>query len=80
MKLRHSVACGMIALGTLTAAHAIAAVNNQGYYCAPVLRGPTLVFTAEGDLWTQTLGQKAATRLSSLPAKELGATIFADGK
>ena len=82
MKLRHSVACCMLALGTFTAAQAIAAnaVSNQGYYRAPALHDQTLVFTAEGDLWTQTLGQKAATRLTSLPAEELGATISADGK
>lgn len=82
MKLRHSVACCMLALGTLTAFQTIAvdAVNNQGYYRAPALHDQTLVFTAEGDLWTQTLGQKAATRLTSLPAEELGATISADGK
>lgn len=82
MKLRHSVACCMLALGTLTAFQTIAAdaVSNQGYYRAPALHAQTLVFTAEGDLWTQTLGQKAATRLTSLPAEELGATISADGK
>ncbi|CAD6363726.1 Tricorn protease [Shewanella hafniensis] len=82
MKLRHSVACCMLALGTLTAFQTIAAdaVSNQGYYRAPALHNQTLVFTAEGDLWTQTLGQKAATRLTSLPAEELGATISADGK
>lgn len=82
MKLRHSVASCMLALGTLTAFQTIAvdAVNNQGYYRAPALHDQTLVFTAEGDLWTQTLGQKAATRLTSLPAEELGATISADGK
>ncbi|MFG7350615.1 S41 family peptidase [Shewanella oncorhynchi] len=82
MKLRHSVACCMLALGTLTAFQTIAAdaVSNQGYYRAPALHDQTLVFTAEGDLWTQTLGQKAATRLTSLPAEELGATISADGK
>ncbi len=67
MKLRHSVACCMLALGTLSAAHAIAQpASNQGYYRAPALHDQTLVFTAEGDLWTQTLGQKAATRLARI--------------
>ncbi|MFB2733725.1 S41 family peptidase [Shewanella mangrovisoli] len=81
MKLRHSVACCMLAFGTLSAAHAIAQpASNQGYYRAPALHDQTLVFTAEGDLWTQTLGQKAATRLTTLPAEELGAAISADGK
>ena len=82
MKLRYSVASCMLALGTLSAVPAIAAdtASNQGYYRAPALHDQTLVFTAEGDLWTQTLGQKAATRLTSLPAEELGASISADGK
>jgi len=82
MKLRHSVACCMLALGTLSAAQVFAAqsTSNQGYYRAPALHDQTLVFTAEGDLWTQTLGQKAATRLTTLPAEELGAAISADGK
>ena len=82
MKLRHSVACCMLALGTLSAAQVFAAqsTSNQGYYRAPALHDQTLVFTAEGDLWTQTLGQKAAPRLTTLPAEELGAAISADGK
>lgn len=87
MKLRHSVACCMLALGTISLAQlssaqafAAEATTNQGYYRAPALHENTLVFTAEGDLWTQTLGQKSATRLTSLPAEELGAAISQDGQ
>ncbi|MGL4640967.1 MAG: S41 family peptidase, partial [Shewanella sp.] len=82
MKLRHSLTCVLLALGILPSANAFAAdtLNRQGYYRAPALHDQTLVFTAEGDLWTQTLGQKAATRLTTLAAEELGAAISADGK
>lgn len=66
MKLRHSVACCMLALGTLTAFQTIAAdaVSNQGYYRAPALHDQTLVFTAEGDLWTQTFRSKSGDSLN----------------
>ncbi|QYJ79762.1 S41 family peptidase [Shewanella acanthi] len=82
MKLRHSVACCMLALGTLSFSQVFASDSNvnQGYYRAPALKDNTLVFTAEGDLWTQTLGQKQASRLTSLPSEELGAAISNDGK
>ncbi|MCG9697246.1 S41 family peptidase [Shewanella sp. Isolate11] len=59
---------------------AISGAQNQGYYRAPALNDNTLVFTAEGDLWTQSLNDKQARRLTSLPAEELGATISKDGK
>ncbi|WP_335901369.1 S41 family peptidase [Shewanella algae] len=80
MKLRHSVACCMLALGTLGSAAAYAAEAGQGYYRSPAIHDNTLVFTAEGDIWTQKLGQDKAARLTSLPAEELNAKISADGK
>ncbi|NMH65811.1 S41 family peptidase [Shewanella salipaludis] len=82
MKLRHSLVCCMLALGTLSAAAMAAgqAEATLGYYRAPALHDQTLVFTAEGDLWTQTLGEPQAHRLTSQAAEELGAVISADGK
>lgn len=78
MKLRQSVTSCLLALGLgITASAAQAAV---GYYRAPNLHDNTLVFTAEGDLWTQQLGQTAASRLTSLPAEELNGKISPDGK
>ncbi|MCF1426963.1 MAG: S41 family peptidase [Shewanella sp.] len=60
---------------------AYAATDMQrGYFRAPALHDNTLVFTAEGDLWTQQLGQLQASRLTSLPALETGAAISADGQ
>ncbi|WP_350976770.1 S41 family peptidase [Shewanella sp. AC34-MNA-CIBAN-0136] len=85
MKLRRSVAHCMLALGTLACSSLIFAnASNQGYYRAPALHDQTLVFTAEGDLWTTELSQKnnqtKASRLTSLAAEELDATISKDGK
>ncbi|MGL5360238.1 MAG: S41 family peptidase, partial [Shewanella sp.] len=82
MKLRPCLACVLLALGMLPPAAVLSAapLERQGYYRAPALHGDTLVFTAEGDLWTQTLGEKAAKRLTSLAAEELGAAISADGQ
>ncbi|MCU7369422.1 hypothetical protein PEC18_00590 [Paucibacter sp. O1-1] len=54
--------------------------SNQGYYRAPALHDQTLVFTAEGDLWITQLNQTKASRLTSLTAEELDATISKDGK
>ncbi|MFQ6371178.1 S41 family peptidase [Shewanella sp. YIC-542] len=79
MKLRHSVACCMWALGTLAATAATAQPFAAGYYRAPALHDNTLVFTAEGDLWTQQLGDSRASRLTSLPAEELNGKISPDG-
>ncbi|MBB1389322.1 PD40 domain-containing protein [Shewanella sp. SG44-6] len=85
MKLRRSVAHCMLALGTLACSSMIFAnASNQGYYRAPALHDQTLVFTAEGDLWTTELNQNQnqtkASRLTSLTAEELDATISKDGK
>ncbi|MCE9679166.1 S41 family peptidase [Shewanella sp. AS1] len=88
MKLSRIFASCVLALGTLQSsslladsAHATAAVfDNQGYYRAPAIQDNTLVFTAEGDLWTQSLDDDSARRLTSLPAEEMGAAISKDGK
>ncbi|WP_137226389.1 S41 family peptidase [Shewanella sp. MEBiC00475] len=85
MKLRRSVTHCMLALGTLACSSMIFAnASNQGYYRAPALHDQTLVFTAEGDLWTTELSQNnnqtKASRLTSLAAEEMDATISKDGK
>ncbi|MFT5788844.1 MAG: tricorn protease [Shewanella sp.] len=82
MKLRHSLACCMLALGTLSITPSFASDSSDkaGYFRSPALNQQTLVFTAEGDLWTKVLGESKARRLTSLPAEELGATISRDGK
>ncbi len=50
------------------------------YFRFPAVRGDTVVFTAEGDLWrTSTQGGKA-TRLTTHPSSETHAAISFDGK
>ena len=58
-------------------------VNNTetlGYFRAPDLHQDTLVFTAEGDLWTRNLSEVKAKRLTSLPNQEVDASISPNGK
>ncbi|GGI80673.1 tricorn protease [Shewanella hanedai] len=82
MKLSLPFVCTLMALGGLNLSTAIASDSSAqlGYYRAPALSGNTLVFTAEGDLWTKRMDQVQAQRLTSLPAEELGATISKDGQ
>lgn len=80
MKLRQSVACCLLALGAITGSAIAAETSELGYYRAPDLHGNTLVFTAEGDIWTQQLGAAQANRLTSLPAEEFNGKISPDGK
>jgi tricorn protease len=60
-----------------TAAHASAA---DPYFRFPAIRGDTVVFTAEGDLWRTTTAGGKATRLTTHSAAETNAAISIDGK
>lgn len=87
MKISHLFASCAFALGSLNTVPTMAAPSldvqsrdNQGYYRAPAIQDNTLVFTAEGDLWTQALNAPHARRLTSLAAEELGAAISKDGQ
>lgn len=53
---------------------------RSGYYRFPALHEKTVVFTAEGDLWTASTEGGAARRLTSHPGQELNAAISPDGK
>ncbi|HYV86426.1 MAG TPA: S41 family peptidase [Patescibacteria group bacterium] len=55
------------------------AAGPQGYYRFPAIHGDTIVFTAEGDLWTAAASGGTARRLTSHAATELGAAISPDG-
>ncbi len=58
---------------------ATAFAGQQGYYRFPALHGTTVVFTAEGDLWTVDLIGGMARRLTSHPGMESHAAIAPDG-
>ena len=53
--------------------------GTLGYYRSPSIRDGTIVFTAEGDLWTVPLQGGLARRLTSHPGEESHAAISPDG-
>ena len=53
--------------------------TRPGYYRDPAIHGDTIIFTAEGDLWTVSVKGGAARRLTSNPGHEGGAAISPDG-
>lgn len=59
---------------------ATAASAGEGYYREPSLRGETLVFVAEGDLWTVAASGGAARRLTTHPAQEGQPVLSPDGR
>jgi tricorn protease len=53
---------------------------HRGYYTDPALRGDTIVFTSEGDLWSVDVHGGQAHRLTSGAGTEQKARIAPDGK
>ncbi|MEO8478148.1 MAG: S41 family peptidase [Gemmatimonadota bacterium] len=62
------------------AGQAPAASGVLGFYRQPALHGETIVFVAEGDLWTVPVRGGLARRLTSHPADESDPVISPDGK
>jgi tricorn protease len=72
-----------IALGLVVGARVQAGDTGSahpGYYRWPAIHGDTIVFTAEGDLWTVSAKGGAARRLTSNPGQEGFAAISPDGQ
>ena len=62
------------------ALHAQGKPNTRpGYYRFPAIHGSTVIFTAEGDLWTVGIDGGAARRLTSNSGTEAHAAISPDG-
>jgi len=53
---------------------------TEGYFRFPALAGESVVFTAEGDLWTAPTGGGRALRLTTHAAQETHAVASPDGK
>jgi tricorn protease len=54
--------------------------TRPGYYRDPAIHGDTIIFTAEGDLWSVGVKGGEVRRLTSNPGREVGAVISPDGK
>jgi tricorn protease len=52
---------------------------NVGYYRFPAIHGQSIVFTAEGDLWSVGIDGGAARRLTTNPGQETHAAFSPDG-
>lgn len=58
---------------------AVASAQTPGYFRHPAIHGDTVVFTAEGDLWSVAAAGGAARRLTTHPEEESRAAISPDG-
>jgi tricorn protease len=73
--------CALCAAANLSAAPSTTGTPRpvEGYYRFPASAGGTLVFTAEGDLWTAPIDGGGARRLTSHAGEEIEAAISPDG-
>jgi tricorn protease len=69
-----------LAMATLAAAPALAQTNGQGFYRHAAIHGDTIVFSAEGDLWTVPVTGGTAQRLTTHPGIENHPVISPDGR
>jgi tricorn protease len=79
--LRHSIFAAMLAALLGVAIHAQGRANSRlGYYRFPAIHGDTIIFTAEGDLWSARAEGGFARRLTSDAGMEDYAAISPNGK
>lgn len=68
----------VLILGLLASAGDVSA--KQGLYRFPTIAGDSVVFTAEGDLWSAPLTGGGAARLTSHPGQEIAAAASPNGR
>ncbi|WP_339810183.1 S41 family peptidase [uncultured Imperialibacter sp.] len=78
MKFRLSINYGFT-LTLLLIANSSISQGVEGYYRFPNIHGNTVVFTAEGDIWTVPLTGGLAQRLTTHAEEETDAAISPDG-
>jgi len=74
-----SVRAPFVALALTLSLNTLAYSQDRGYYREPALHDKTIVFTAEGDLWTVGVEGGVARRLTSHAGAEESPTISPDG-
>jgi tricorn protease len=70
----------LLVLCTVLRMAAVAVSAEPGYYRQPAIHGNTVVFVAEGDLWSVPLVGGRASRLTTHPGAEGRPAISPDGK
>ena len=78
---KHSIFWAIFFLGTILVFGSLSSsASTLGYYRHPALHGETLVFSAEGDIWTMNIKGGMARRLTTHPGEETHPVISPDGE